>query len=442
MRFAYGRSVNLIPGQGFGTPFQIFNMQPQLNFIPAIDTTASPECGNNLNLARQTPTNPSGLIKCQTYAQQLYWSNDQEDAPDVGGSLPPKYNNWELSFQHQFSNGMGLRVTGFDKRGYDVATLLVLRAFNFDPTTGIANTVIYGAASKGIEKTAGGEVYFTLPDRAQGFSGFASVTYLNSFSNIPAGATGEETVDPLYNSSVAASNQLFHVGYLSPITARTGITYRHQGWRINPILAFDNGFPISVGNNTAFGATLPNVGYLNGAATQVKSTNLGLANPCVFSSSCAVGASPLVMNYVDPAFPGSYYGPNIAATRGTNEGGNTGSVLSAARLGVDLDLEYMLNSRNTIGVYIGNVFNNPYGLSAGGNGVEPFPNNRYQAVGNGVAGPMTGTVATGIPGPANVQNNYNGGAFDYPSFDCGRCAYIEPTAGSGRTFRFYYQLKL
>jgi hypothetical protein len=442
-RFAFGRSVNLIPGQGFGTPFQLYGLQPQLNFIPALDTSAAPECGNNLNPARYTPTNPQGLIQCQTYAQQLYWASDQIDAPDVGGTLPPIYNNYELSFQHQFANGMGLRATGFFKRGYNIATLILLRSSGVDPTSGAPTSIIYGGGSNGIEKTTGGELYFTLPDRREGWSGFLSATYLNSFSNIPAGSSGEEGVNPLYSPASAANNLLYHVGYLSPVTARAGITYRHQGWRINPILAFDNGFPISVGNNTAFGANAATAGFLNGTPLVVKATNLGLASPCVYVSSCgSAAATALAPNYVDPAFPGSYLNPNIAATRGTSEGGNAGSILSKARLGVDLDIEYMLNARSTVGLYIGNLFNNPYGLSAGGNGIEPFPNNRYQAVGNGVAGPMTGTVATGIPGPTGVQNNYNGGAFNYPSFDCGQCAYIEPTAGAGRTLRFYYLLKL
>ena len=442
-RFAYGRSVNLIPGQGFGTPFQIFGMPTQFNYIPALDSAAAPECGNNLNTARQTPTNPQGLVQCQTYAQQTYWSADQLDAPDVGGTLPPIYNNFELAFQHQFSNGMGLRLTGFTKRGYNVATLLLLRASGIDPTSGAPTVVIYGGGSSGIEKTTGGELYFTLPDRKEGFSGFLSATYLNSFSNIPAGSSGEEGVNPIYSPASAANNLLYHVGYIAPITARAGLTYRHKGWRFNPIFAFDNGFPIGVGNTTAFGSNSATPGFLNGTPLVVKATNLGLANPCVYVSSCGnAAATALSPNFVDPSYAGSYLNPNIAATRGTNEGGNAGNLLSKARLGVDFDIEYMLDARSTVGLYIGNVFNNVYGLSAGGNGIEPFPNNRYQAVGDGVAGPMTGTVATGIPGPTGVQNNYNGGAYNYTSVDCGQCAYIEPAAGAGRTFRFYYQLKL
>jgi hypothetical protein len=444
LRFSYGRSVNLIPGQGYGTPFQIFNMPSQLNYIPALDSAAAPECGNNLNASRVSATNPAGLVQCQTYGQQLYWSNDQQDAPDVGGTLPPIYNNYDVAYQHQFANGMGLRLTGFYKRGYNVATLLLLHASAPDPNTGVPNIVIYGGGSSGVERTTGSEFYFTLPDRREGFSGYLSATYINSFSNIPPGSSGEEGVDPLYNASTAANNLLFHVGYLAPVTAHAGLVYRTHGFRVNPIFSYDNGYPIGVGNLTAFGANGFVVGYLNGKPTQVTQTNLGLASPCVYVSSCGnTGATSLATNYVDPANPGSYLNPNIAATRGTNEGNDAGALRSHDRLGIDLDLEYELNKRSTLGAYIGNVFNNPYGLSALSNGIEPFANNRYQAVANGVAGPMTGTTSSGFyNGTVPVQNSYNGGVANYPTYDCGYCAYVLPPGGTGRSLRFYYQLKL
>jgi hypothetical protein len=440
VRFSYGRSVNLIPGQGYGTPFQLYGAPSQLNYIPALDSAAAPECGNSINSSR-APTGPGSyaFVQCQTYGQQLYWSNDQSDAPDVGGTLPPIYNNYDVAFQHQFKNGMGLRLTGFYKRGYQVATNTVVQVIQTaDPA---APLVIYGASSKGIEKTTGSELYFTLPDRREGFSGFLTATYINSFSNIPPGSSGEQGVSPVYNGAAAANNVFYRVGYISPVTARAGLSYRTHGFKVNPIFAYDQGYPVSIGNTVPFGASTGGASFLNGGPTIVTTTNLGLAKPCAFvSCPTSINVPP---NYVDPAFPGSYLNPNIAATRGTNEGGNTGSVLSHNRLGVDIDFEYELDKRQTFGMYVGNVFNNPYGVSAFTSGLEPFANSRYQAVANGVAGPMTGTVSTGFyNGNVPVQNSYNGGSANFAGYDCGYCAYVLPPSGTGRTLRFYYQLKL
>jgi hypothetical protein len=429
LRAEFARTTNLIPGQGFGTPFQTFPaLNPALALIPATDTVAAPACGSGAN--------PRGLYKCSNYAQQFYWAADQVDAPDVGGTLPPKFSNYDVTLQHQFKNGMGLRVTGFYKRGYEIGDFTPL-TFGPPGPDGNPSFTIYAAASTGIERTTGGEMYFTLPIVDKGFSGFVSATYINALSNIPPGASGEEGVSPVYSAAAGANNVFYRVAYISPVVARTGISYKFGKFKINPIVAFNNGFPFSVGNTAPFGINGGGIGYLNGSPTIVPSSNLGLAIPNAFVAGAPNGAA-ITPNYVDPVNPGNYLHPNIAATRGTDEGSNTGSKLSKPRMGVDISFEYQLTKQSLIGAYVGNVFNNPYGLSALQSGVQPNPNNRYQAVANGVAGPLTGTSSTTFGGALNYIN----GGSPYLPIDCGQCPYVIPAAGTGRTVRFYYQLKL
>jgi hypothetical protein len=429
IRAEFARTTNLIPGQGFGTPFQTFPaLNPALLSIPATDTVAAPACGSGAN--------PRGFYKCSNYAQQFYWAADQVDAPDVGGTLPPKFSNYDLTLQHQFKNGMGLRLTGFYKRGYDLGDFTPL-TFGPPGPDGNPSFTIYAAASTGIERTTGAEMYFTLPTVAKGFSGFVSATYINALSNIPPGASGEEGVSPVYSAAAGANNVFYRVGFISPVVARTGISYKVGKFKINPIVAFNNGFPATVGNTAPFGINGGGVGFLNGSPTIVPSSNLGLAIPNAFVAGAPTGAA-VSPNFIDPVNPGSYLHPNYAATRGTNEGNNTGSVLSKPRMGVDMSFEYQLTPKSLIGVYVGNIFNNPYGLSALQSGVQPNPNSRYQAVAQGVPGPMTGTSSTSF----GANGSFVNGGSPYLPIDCGTCPYVVPAAGTGRTARVYYQLQL
>jgi hypothetical protein len=452
VRLGYGRSVNFNPGQGFGTPWTLYGAPAQLSLIPALDSAANPQCGSGVNTARgaalgQTPTagGATGFFQCANFANQLYWADEQVDAPDVGGSLPPTYSNWDLTYQHQFKNGWGLRLTGYAKRGFDLASLSILRAGPPDPATLQPSYTIYGAGSNGLEKTAGADFYIATPDRPAGFSGFLTLTYTNAISNVPPGAVGEESIDPLYNAAAGALNATYREGFISPLVGRLGLTYKtHNGFRINPIIAYDNGYPVGVGNTTPFGGNtayaVGSVPTLNGQILSVTATNLGLAQPYAYGNGTGYLVTP---NYVDPVNPGSYLSPVIAATRGTNEGSNTGSLLSKARVGADISFEFTKN-RNTFGLYIANISNNEFGLGATNSGNEPTPNTRYQAVANGVAGPQTGTVNGIIPNSTSVSNlnQYNYGVQPFTVAQGGRGAYYIPftTNATPRSYRLYYQL--
>lgn len=438
IRVGYGRSASFPVAQGFGTPVNLYNAPfGQLSKIAALDTAANPGCGSGVNTSRFKATG-NFYAQCNTYGQQFYWAVEQIDAPDDGGTLTPFFNNYDLTLQHQFKNGMGLRLTGFAKRGYNQPSFVLQAQGPIDPTTLLPSYTIYGGSSLGLTKTTGAEVYFTLPDKIEGFSGFLQATYINALSNIPPGSNGEEGTSPVYSVTAVRLGNIYRVGYISPFTTRAGISYRHNGFRVNPIVSYDRGYPITQGNLTPFGADQNSDITINGQYQTITATNLKYATPYGFGTASGVNYSK-AFNYVDPAYAGSYYAPNIAATRGTASAASPGGLLSPQRVGFDMSLEYKAN-RNTFGAYIFNVLNNQYGPSSLSSGSEPAINDRYQAVSTGVAGPLTGTVSGA---GTNTSLPFLLGNRNYSSFGPNGLTpyYLRPN-GSPRSIKLYYQLAL
>ncbi len=108
LRFAYGRSAVFGNAQSTGTPFTAYNITPYLK-IPPIPGF---QCG--------IPT--VKLFPCQSYGEQLYWLGDQIEAPDAGNGRPALYSNYDVSYSHQFKDGLGFRLTPFYKVGQDLPT--------------------------------------------------------------------------------------------------------------------------------------------------------------------------------------------------------------------------------------------------------------------------------------------------------------------------------
>jgi hypothetical protein len=123
------------------------------------------------------------------------------------------------------------------------------------------------------------------------------------------------------------------------------------------------------------------------------------------------------------------FNPNIVATRGTAETSLAGGILSRARASANLDFEYTKpGSRNTFGLFVGNLFGNIYG--------EPGLASRYQPVATGIAGPQTGQT-NGFPlfGPGLGFANFGPERFGQNAY--GLSPSIQPTS-----YRFYYQMSL
>ena len=170
--------------------------------------------------------------------------------------------------------------------------------------------------------------------------------------------------------------------------ARLGVEYKTaSGWRVNPIVQFDVGYPYNVGTTIA-----SNVPLLYGFAN-IPQVNFG-AGVTQIPGYLGVTGPGLSTQYADPAYPGNAYNPNIAATRGTPETPSAGGVLSRVEAGVNLSVEYT-HARHTFGFLLQNAFGNVY------YGSHLQVNPYYQPVATGVAGPQTGQIPQANPHYSN-----------------------------------------
>jgi hypothetical protein len=403
LRAGYGRSVVFLNAQTAGTPASLYNYQQYLN-IPALDVPGQqfPACGSGTNDSRHTPVKIGGqsagssnLFYCQNYAQSLLWMYDQNfDAPDVGAAKNSVYNNYDLTYQHQFHNGWGLRVTPFYKLGTNLPSFALLSQ-KVDPVTGQILSQVFTVNNLGINRTTGAELGVTTPDKPTGWSGFLSLTYQNVLSSTPPLIGGEDSL-PINGSGSLALGDVYRAGYVSPFVARLGTSYESKGGiRVNPIVEYDRGYPYNVGtliaSSQAYGGQFYNIPQVNfgGGVTQIP----GFLN---------VTGPGLSTNYCDPVFCGNAFHPNIAAGRGTCETPSAGGCLSHPGLGVNLSIEYT-RKKNTVGLYMQNLFNNVY------YGAIPEVNPYYQPVATGVAGVQTGQLPQANP-------NFDGGIYRYRGY--------------------------
>ncbi len=472
-RLSWGRSVSFQFGQTSGTPTGEAGIDPLLFQIPAKDSTAGdlynqpytfggvselptggltapgiagsalgPACGSGWHgpgkngNGNYTP-NPyvpfSGLgvlgipgyfFPCQNYAASLYWLFDQTfAAPDLGGGFPPTYNNWDLAWGHSFSNGWGSKLTAYWRRGYNTHQVVELNSGPPDPITGQQQVGAFQERETGTEKAFGLEFMLTTPDRPFGWTGFLTINYLNELTDQPP-VSGSDSLPPTPQFMLQTST-LFHQAFIAPLTARAGLDYKTKsGLRINPIFSADSGIPFGVG--------LDSLGFVNGVLYNLPTCNIGQCVP--FAGPGSPQASFNATCYSDPAFPGNYFNPHYFACRGNNEPALAGQAYTHPRVFADLDVEYS-RGPHTFGVYVTNLFNNYRN--------EPTVNNAWQPVATGLGGVQSGEFAGAYPlnldGTPNAA--YLGGARNASAYDQPWLPFPE-TYVPGRTFRFYYQIKI
>jgi hypothetical protein len=413
IRVSYGRSAVFANAQTGGTPFHLYGIQPYLS-IPA---KAGSMCG----------WAATALFPCQSYAAELYWAGDNLEAPDAGNGLPAIYNNYDFSYNHLFSNGMGMRITPFYKEGTDLPTFFLL-----NPVLGI-----FAVSNQGLNKTTGAEFDLTTPQRAVGISGFFAATYQNVLSTTAPFTTAENAV-PLVSSASLALHDLYRAGYVSPASFRIGGTDQYKsGFSISPQIETNIGYPYSIGNMIA-----AEIGP--GVYANIPQVDFG---PGITGGNASlIGGSPgaaVATNYYDPSDPGSSSHPNIDATRGTPGTSANGGYLSHWNMNAAVTLQYKWG-RSTIGIQFLNLFGNAY------NGTVPSINPWYQPVANGKSGPQTGSEscvsqtgsARGCWGSAPIDTYaYTNGAYLLTN---GNFTAGAPTLGPGQPFttQLFYQLKI
>ncbi len=435
LRASYGRSVEFLNAQDAGTPAGMYgaNGLSSVPVLPGTNTSnpATWTCGSGLNSARLLPSglNASGkgggYFQCQNYAQQLFWQYDQSfDAPDLGNGTSPTYNNYDLSYQHQFKDGVGIKATGFYRLSTGLPGFFVL-AEKTDPVTGQILYQVFSVNNNALQKTSGLELNLTTPEHPRGFSGFLSATYQNAISSVPPLLPGEDTL-PLVTSQSFLLGDTYRAGFLSPFVFNVGGTYRAGGLHVTPSVSFNAGYPTGVGNLVAYN------GYINGKAYNVPQTNLGGAQPTVDGYGGVTGPA-VATNYVDPAYVGSILNPNIAASRGEKETSAAGGELSRPYATGNLTVEYTFAKHQTIGLSVANITGQIYA------GSTPQVNTYYQPVTTGVAGPQTGQIAQANPALASVYGNH--GFANIPNSSYGSNAFLlVPNVPT--TYRAYYQVQL
>jgi hypothetical protein len=344
-------------------------------------------------------------LPCTSYADQLYWitrdvlyTDPSRSVQGLGVTAAPPaeplhgatFSNYDLTYSHDFGNGLGMRMTPFYRRGYDI----VENSRNivaFDPFTGAQTLGPLFESNLGIQKATGLEFDLTK-DADYGLSGQFSATFIDQIGNDPPGQY-------LPTASLALGN-LYHSPNLSPFEATLALNYHNRsGIRVNPVISLNDGYPMGIGLLGAF--------YVNGVPYNIPNTDVAIGN---------VNGAPL---YVDPQNPGTLFNPHIAASRGVNaETSSAGGFLSRTSANVNLTVEFTPpNTRRTFGVSVSNLFNQLYGV--------PLFNHLYQD-----------PVSTGVRGPGN------GAAAGYPLDAFPTSPYVIVPFNQPTTIRLYVQERL
>jgi hypothetical protein len=411
VRFSYGRTEEL-PSNG-----SVDARVGRGYYDNAFGFAPDPFSGNVCGISQSNP--------CSSFGEQLYWDNQMNvNGIPIEPAQPETFNNYDFSYSHQFPAGIGMKITPFYRRGYNaianVSSVLLDKSGNplTDPITGAIEFGPSLTTNLGMEKTTGLEFLLTR-DVAYGLTGEFELTYLNELSNVVPLSSSEDFFPTIPGASLALGN-LYRAGFLSPLQGTLALGYKmHSGWKINPIVTYNHGYPIGNG-------TIGQI-FIGKTAYNVPATNATVNGQTTFS-----GGSTGSMQYVDPMNPGSVFKPNIDATRGGALTPSAGGALTASRFATNLDIEFSPpGSHNTFGVLVTNLFGNIYG--------QPAVNSRWQPVATGIGGPRTGYTT-------NAANGFNAG------FCCGFFNYfpqmfqydpfVVVPSGSLPTFRLYYQANL
>jgi hypothetical protein len=379
-------------------------------------------------------------VPCTNYAEQLYWNgwNGNFGKP-LMPLAPVTYNNFDFSYEHQFPQGISVKVTPWSRRAYglDVTSQIVnpyvTPHINADGTPSYS---YFGLLSNaGLEKAKGLELYLTKTTPWHGITASFSASWQSVLQNIdpagtPAGAARDVTgasnneTAGVISQAAAAFQGLYHVDYVTPFWSNLSLQWESPGgWRVQSSWYYDSGYPY-------------------GEGTHVYQLYAGVPSLVPSSNDCGNSSA----SYADPTNPGSCFAPNIVATRGTNEGNFANQVFTHPNLVASLTLEKTVGG-GKIGLTVDNLFDEVYtgptlpnGINYGHtgpilsdsygfdshNGMQLNPN--YQPVATGVSGPLSGLNLPG--GPANL------------SLLCGTCAYIHYPNGEGRNYYVYYQLRV
>jgi hypothetical protein len=351
---------------------------------------------------------------CKSYADQLLWANESGDTGlPVQPLKPVTFINYELSYSHLFAHNVALKLTPFYRKAFDeIAASATPLVRNGQIVTDAFGAPQFGPTVEtnlGNSKITGVEFYMTK-ESPYGLSGQLSLTYQNEFTNVLPTSPSENFFPSIPTAAIQLGNS-YRVGSLSPFVGTLALSYKtHSGWRFNPTVYYNHGYPYGAGLLSAF--------TVNDLPYNLPNTNV--------TNSGQLGGAGGATRYVDPTNPGSLFAPNVAATRGTPESASPGGVLTKSSFSPQMSIEYTPPShpRNTFGVLVTNLFN--VNLSS------PALNPLFQPVATGRGAPYSGYTSLAT-NPAYFQ------AFNFTSLH-GNLPYYYGVGIPGRQAQFYYQL--
>jgi hypothetical protein len=317
---------------------------------------------------------------CGNYADQLYWltrdyryGSSTLEAPLVGAT----FTNFDLSWAHEFRDGSAIKLTPFYRRGYNVIEQTAqIVGFNYQTGSPIFGDVAY--SNLGIQKATGIEALYNR-EIPLGISMQLGATYISQFGNEPPGT--------FLQPAALALGLVYRSPDLSPFQMNAAFNYKDKnGWRFDPVIGFNVGYPYGQGYYTAV--------YCNGIPVIVPATSLSI----IYSGA---------PGYIDPLDPGTCTKPNIDATRGIHEPGLAGGLLTTPRVDVDLTVEYRppvakgVLSQSVFGLQVVNLFNQLYNVPVY-NGCYGSPISTGLASGNA---PCTYSSAPYAPPDATAHSN-------------------------------------
>lgn len=330
---------------------------------------------------------------CADYWDQLYnawWRGYGIEPYDF--ARPQQSDSYDLSYERDLGRETGIKLTFFTRRDYDV--IVNSQQLTFSPT----GAVIPGTTAitnQGRAQTSGLEFQLSR-QLAEGLSAQIHATYVNQFVNFVSSNAFRPSVQP----ALLASGAVFHPQYFSPFSATVSVEWKRNGWRINPIVQYNRGYPIGI-----WGA--PPV-FLNGVPVNIPNTNLFSTFGSAFCS------------YVDPQTPGTPQQPNVVGSTG---GGCTKALNGALTHSVaflNLAISKDITPHVTLGIEVQNLLNNTANY--------PYFNPGYVNNGFGISGPGSGqNPAFSLPGAAS----------QYPS-----TPFFTVPSGPGRQITLYSRIKL
>ena len=405
---ALGTALTNVWQENSGTFGPLLNPQ---TCYPTIPYPVGATSASNPSYKGSVGTNLQLGKPCANLAQLLYFQGDAY-YPEIAAVVPAIFENYDFNYSHQFKNGSAMKIAPFFRQGKDVQ--VATAPLEYNPATGVYTFGSLVNQPGGRNVTTGLSLQYTLPERAVGWTGFVSATYVNEFTNTPPAGDNPygQDFEPYIFPQSYATGDLYRAGFVSPMVVNLGAQYKMKsGFRINPVLHFNVGYPYNAGSLTPYFSSI--YGPQN-----VPSTNL--------TDQYGAAGAP---KYVDPANPGSIGAPIVSASRGTAETPSGGGLLSRPQVGGDITFEYTPpRSRATVGLVVQDVFDNFYF------GV-PAPNTNWYPVSTGVAAPLTGQNITGVayPGLANIV------ARDTNPYG----TYVVPVSGTPPlNLRLYFQYKL